>query len=63
MAARIGVETRKTHARRASIQKANATPSTSSTGPRTSGRSPPFTAFCITVTSVVMRVTSEEVSK
>ena len=33
------------------------------TGPRTMGRKPALRAFWITVTSVVMRVTSEDVSK
>ena len=36
---------------------------TSITGPRTIGRMPLMTAFCSTVTSVVMRVIREEVSK
>ena len=42
---------------------ASPTPKTSITGPRTKGRSPAFTAFCITVTSVVIRVTREGVEK
>ena len=32
-------------------------------GPRTMGRKPPLMAFCTTVTSVVIRVMREEVSK
>ena len=47
-------------ARLAFIQKASSTPNTSRAGPRTSGRKPPLMAFCRTVMSVVIRVTSEE---
>ena len=35
-------------------------PITSITGPRTIGRKPPLTAFCSTVTSVVIRITRDE---
>ena len=57
-----GVHTRKTRASSAFIHMDRPMPITSITGERTSGRSPPLTAFCSTVTSVVMRVTSEDVS-
>ena len=60
--ARMGMHARNTRASRAFIQKEKPTPKISITGPRASGRSPPFTAFWRTVTSVVIRVTREEVS-
>ena len=63
MIPRTGVQTTKTKARRGFIQKDSATPMTSMTGPRTNGRKPPFIAFCKTVTSVVIRVTRDELSK
>ena len=62
-APRTGVHTKNTSESCAFIQKESPTPSTSITGPRTMGRKPLLIAFCNTVTSVVIRVTSEEVSK
>ena len=61
--ARTGAHTTKISASRAFIQKESPIPITSIMGLRTTGRSPPLTAFWSTVTSVVMRVTREEVSK
>ena len=58
-----GAPTRKTRASRAFIQKDSPTPIKSITGLRIRGRKPPLTAFCSTVTSVVIRVTREDVSK
>ena len=45
------------------MMKLRASPMTSMMGPRIIGRKPVTMAFWMTVTSVVMRVTSEEVSK
>ena len=61
--ASTGAQTRKTMASSGSIQKESPIPMTSITGPRTMGRKPPLMAFCSTVTSVVIRVTREAVSK
>lgn len=63
MQASTGAQTTNTSASRAFIMKERPTPMQSMTGLRTRGRRPPFTAFCRTVTSVVMRVTRLEVSK
>ena len=61
--ARMGAQTKKTIERRGFMEKERPTPIKSITGLRTNGRSPPLMAFCKTVTSVVMRVMSEEVAK
>ena len=61
--ARMGMHTKNTSDSRAFIQNESPTPSTSITGPRTTGRKPLLMAFCSTVTSVVRRVTREDVSK
>ena len=58
-----GAQTRKTTASSGFIQNESPTPIISIIGPRTIGRKPPLMAFCRTVTSVVMRVISDEVSK
>ena len=52
----------KTRASLAFIMTESPTPMTSITGLRTSGLSPPMTAFWMTVTSVVILVTRLEVS-
>ena len=58
-----GVQKKNTSARRGLIHTEKPMPRISITGARTMGRSPPLMAFCKTVMSVVMRVTSEEDSK
>ena len=59
---RMGAVTTKMRASRAFIQKDRPRPITSITGLRTRGRSPPLMAFWSTVTSLVSRVTREELS-
>ena len=61
-AASTGTQHRKIRLSRAFMKKASPTPMISMEGPRTMGRSPPLTAFCSTVISVVIRVISDEVS-
>ena len=58
----IGTMMMKTTASSAFIEKEKITPRTSITGALTSGLRPLFIVFCITVISLVMRVTSELVS-
>ena len=60
MSPRTGVQITKTRASLAFMAKDSPMPSRSITGPRTMGRRPPLMAFCITVTSVVIRVTRDE---
>ena len=62
-AARIGVVTRKTTVSRGLSRQAMPSPIKSITGLRTSGRRPELTALSITVTSVVIRVTSDASEK
>ena len=59
----MGAQTKNTTASSGFMEKERPMPISSITGLRTSGRRPPLTAFCKTVTSVVMRVMSEEVAK
>ena len=61
--ARIGITTKNTTASSSDMTDAKTSPMTRITGPRTSGRVPETRAFWITVTSVVRRVTSDDVSK
>ena len=63
MSPSTGVQMMNTSASRAFIIMERPMPMTSMTGLRTSGLTPPITAFCMTVTSVVMRVTRPELSK
>ena len=58
-----GSITKKTQARRTDSMLASTRPAVNMTGPRIMGLNPFMNAFWITVTSVVMRVTSDEVSK
>ena len=61
MAKKIAAETEEDGLRR--LMKAIAMPSTSMTGPRTIGRRPVLMTFCMTLTSLVMRVISDALSK
>ena len=57
-----GVMTRNTSASSGFMVNEKNTPRAHMTGALTSGLSPLLTAFCMTVTSLVSRVTSDEVS-
>ena len=61
--ASTGTMARNTTASRTLITQESRSPMTSMTGPRRSGLKPVTSAFWITVTSVVIRVTSELDSK
>ena len=58
-----GSITKNTQARRTESRLARIRPAVNMTGPRIMGLNPFMRAFWITVTSVVMRVTSDDVSK